>query len=288
MKNASWEYRPNGEIPQGHSLPDGVVRFAMQVEYDGTNYSGWQRQQHSRSVQETLEASLSKVANQQVRVVCAGRTDAGVHASSQVVHFDTVAKRSAYQWMFGCNSALPADIKICWAQSVSAQFHARFSALSRSYRYIIYDRPQSPAIFSSGLTWSKRKLDADKMNQAIQLLLGEHDFSSFRASRCAAYSPVRNVLSANVKRVADFVILEITANAFLQHMVRNIAGVLLAIGSSDLSTAHIGELLALKDRTKSAPTAAPHGLYLVDVEYPPDFGLPTTVKGPSFIALLSS
>jgi len=288
MKNASWEYRPNGEVPQGHLLPDGVVRFAMKVEYDGANYSGWQRQKHSRSVQEALEACLSKVADQQIQLVCAGRTDAGVHASSQIVHFDSTANRSAKNWLLGCNSALPVDIKVCWAKSVSAQFHARFSALSRSYRYIIYDRSQSPAMFSSGLTWSRKKLDAEKMNQAIQLLVGEHDFSSFRASGCAANSPVRTVLSSSVKRISDFVVLDISANAFLQHMVRNIAGVLLEIGSSDISATHIGELLALKDRTKSAPTASPNGLYLVDVEYPQDFGFPKAVKGPSFMALLSS
>lgn len=287
MTNAGWAYKPNGEIPQGYSLPDGILRFAMKVEYDGSNYSGWQRQQHSPSVQETLEACLSKVADEPIAVVCAGRTDAGVHASSQIVHFDSEANRAEHNWMLGCNGVLPADIKVCWVKSVPGQFHARFSALSRSYRYIIYNKTYSPAILSKSLTWWRKPLDSDKMNEAVRLLLGEHDFSSFRAARCAANSPVRMLRSASVIRVNDFVILEITANAFLQQMVRNIVGVLLQIGSSDLPATHIAELLALKDRTKSAPTAPPNGLYLVDVEYASEFCLPEAIRGPSFLEFVS-
>ena len=283
MTTASWEYQPNGEIPEGRTLPEDVRRFAMKVEYDGSSYSGWQRQKHSTSVQQTLENCLSKVADEPIELVCAGRTDAGVHASSQIVHFDSRANRSERNWMLGCNSALPADIKICWVKSVSAHFHARFSALSRTYRYLIYNKAHSPAILSNGLTWCRPELDAEKMHQAIQLLIGEHDFSSFRASGCVASSPVRTILAAKVSRSGDFVILEVTANAFLQHMVRNIVGVLLEIGSTDLPPSHMQKLLELRDRTKSAPTAAPNGLYLVDVEYASEFGLPKMMRGPSFM-----
>lgn len=283
MTSAEWEYAPNGEIPVGRTLPEDVFRIAMKIEYDGAAYSGWQRQLNAPSIQETLEHALSKIANDSVQLVCAGRTDTGVHATSQFAHFDTRAVRPDHKWQLGANSSLPSDIAVSWVKSVPGQFHARFSAKSRTYRYVIYNKRYAPAILGSGLTWCRNQLDSEKMHSAAQFLLGQHDFSSFRAAGCGANSPVRRVRSARVHRVADFIVLEITANAFLQHMVRSIVGLLIKIGSSDLPPEYLDEILKLKDRTKSAPTAKPNGLYFVDVEYPPEFSVPYNVRGPSFL-----
>ena len=268
------------------SLPSDVSRYAASVEYDGADYHGWQRQRASISVQQVVEAALSNIANEPVSVFCAGRTDSGVHASSQIVHFDSRASRSDVQWLRGVNTQLPDDVSIPWVSPVSGHFHARFSALSRRYRYIIYNRKVSPGILRRAVTWHRSYLDADSMHIAVQSLLGEHDFSSFRASGCNAHTPFRCIQAARVVRIDDYVVLDITANAFLQHMVRNIVGLLLKIGSNEWSVSSMKEILEMRDRRQSAPTASPCGLYLVAVEYPQTFNLPETLLGPAFIGSL--
>ena len=273
----------------GHSaedfvLPAGVKRIAAAVEYDGSAFCGWQRQRHSPSVQASVEAALSRVANESISVVCAGRTDTGVHGTNQIVHFDTAAKRHNRNWLLGGNANLPYGIRLHWVAEQTADFHARFSATARTYRYLISNQAQRSALFYHGLSWEKRPLNAPDMHRAIQHLIGEHDFSSFRAAGCQSNSPNRNIHRARVWRQADLVIVEITANAFLHHMVRNIVGALLCIGRRDRSKDWLKELLLLRDRTKAPPTAPPNGLYLVRVNYPDCFDVPLFVPGPQFIA----
>lgn len=286
MTHDGWEYSRNCEIPNNVALPDGLHRVAMRIEYDGSAYSGWQRQKHSISVQEKLEDALSKVADEAIEVVCAGRTDTGVHATSQIIHFDTRATRKERNWKLGCNSELPRDIAVGWTGFVVPQFHARFSARSRTYRYLIYNKDYRPALLSGGLTWCREKLDIDKMRVAAQYLIGKHDFSSFRAAGCAAHTPIRTVSDVRLSKYSDIVVFEISANAFLQHMVRNIIGLLIEIGRSELPSDHLQEILHAKDRTISAPTARPNGLYFVDVEYAEDFCIPKEEKGPAFLAAM--
>lgn len=262
-------------------LPTGT-RVACRIEYDGSHYSGWQTQPHLNvvTVQGELERALAAVATAPVRVHCAGRTDTGVHGFSQVIHFDTPAERSAKSWVLGGNANLPMDIRLHWAQAVEADFHARFSALSRCYRYLIANTPVRPALMGGQLTWYRYPLDDELMQTEGQCLLGELDFSAFRAAACQSASPMRNVYSLRVWRQADLVVMEIRANAFLHHMVRNIAGSLMAVGSGRRPAGWIAELLVGRDRTVAADTAAPDGLYLVDVEYPQHYGLPDTPQGP--------
>jgi len=278
-----WEYLPNGLVPEGEVLPEGVKRIAAAVEYDGSAFCGWQRQTHSPSVQFHVEAALTQVANERITVACAGRTDTGVHATNQVIHFDTRADRNPKNWVLGVNANLPFGIRLHWAEERPPQFHARFSARARTYRYLIVNQPQRSALFYHWLTWEKRPLDEVQMHRAAQLLLGERDFSSFRAAGCQSNTPNRNVHAAKVWRQGDLVILEITANAFLHHMVRNIAGALLCVGRGDYAYTWPGELLALSDRTQAPPTAAPNGLYLVGVNYPDEFDVPLFKPGPQFI-----
>ena len=274
---------PNGLIPDGKSLPEGVKRIAAAVEYDGSSFCGWQRQSHSPSVQAEVEAALSKVANEPVTVACAGRTDTGVHGTNQIIHFDTRAERDSRNWMLGANANLPHGIRIHWVGEKSAQFHARFSATARTYRYIITNQPQRSALFYHWLTWEKKPLNENLMNQAVQHLLGEQDFSSFRAAGCQSNSPNRNVHSAKVWRQSGLVIFEITANAFLHHMVRNIAGSLLCIGRGEQSVDWLVNLLEVRDRTQAPATAPSHGLYLVKVAYPETFQIPQFDLGPQFV-----
>lgn len=248
--------------------------IAVGVEYLGTQYCGWQRQQHSPSVQECVEDALSKVANHPVRVYCAGRTDTGVHATGQVIHFETESVRPEKAWRMGGNAHLPDDISIQWAQSVADDFHARFSAISRRYRYVILNAKARPAILSGQVTWIREPLDEQKMHQAVQSLMGEQDFSSFQAASCQSPTPFRNVFNAKVERKNEFVVLDITANAFLHHMVRNISGSLIEVGRGNQPPDWITHLLSVKDRTQAAPTAAPDGLYFVQANYPGHFGLP--------------
>lgn len=255
-------------------MSGSTLRIAVGVEYDGRRFHGWERQRNARTVQEVLEEALGRVADAPVRTVCAGRTDARVHALGQVAHFDTSARRSARSWTFGASANLPDDVCVLWAAPVDGEFHARFSAQSRSYRYVILNRAVRPAVLDGRVTWECRPLDAGAMARAARPLLGEHDFSAFRARGCQARNPVRTVERLDVARHGDFVVLDVRANAFLQHMVRNLAGVLMAIGMGREPETWSAAVLAGRDRALGGVTAPPDGLYLVDVAYPERFGLP--------------
>lgn len=249
-------------------------RVAIGVEYDGAAYHGWQRQPHSASVQEALQAALSRIANVPVELTCAGRTDAGVHARVQVAHFDTEAVRTPRAWLFGANSVLPPAINLRWVQPVPEQFHARYSALRRTYRYLVLNRPTRSALACGRALVVYAPLDAALMQSAAEALIGEHDFSAFRAAECQAHSPVRTIESLNVQRHGDWVSIEVTANAFLQHMVRNIVGTLLAVGRGEAGPQRTREQLESRQRSTGEATAAAHGLYFWRVQYPAQFGLP--------------
>jgi tRNA pseudouridine38-40 synthase len=259
------------------------MRIALGIEYDGAQFFGWQRQKDVITVQEELEKALSKVANHPVSLFCAGRTDAGVHGTGQVVHFDTESVRTDKGWTMGVNGNLPDAVAVKWIKHVPDDFHARFSATARRYRYIIYNHKLRPAILNKGLSHYHMPLNADKMHEAGQSLLGENDFSSFRAAQCQSNSPNRFVHHVEVKRFNDYIVIDIKANAFVHHMVRNIAGSLIAVGSGEQPVEWIAEVLALKDRTKAAETAKPNGLYLIAVDYPEHFELPEPQLGPLFI-----
>ena len=244
------------------------MRLAAGVEYDGSGFFGWQRQRQSPTVQASLEAALAKVADHPLTVHCAGRTDTGVHALCQVIHFDTSAARSERSWILGTNSQLVPGVSLLWARPVADDFHARFSARRRSYRYRILNRWIRPAIDRGRVAWIRYPLDAERMHAAAQALLGEHDFSSFRAVGCQARSPVRTVHSVSVQRCGHEVIMDIEANAFVYHMVRNIAGALIAVGRGQQPESWLAELLKLRDRTVAGVTAPPEGLYFVAPRYP--------------------
>lgn len=266
-------------------MSDGkTFKLALGIEYDGSRYYGWQRQQEVRSVQEKLERALTKVANHPVSVFCAGRTDAGVHGTGQVVHFETTAQRADGAWTLGINANLPDDIAVRWVKAVPDVFHARFSATARRYRYVIYNQRLRPAILGRGVTHFYHPLDAEKMHRAGQCLLGENDFTSFRAVQCQSRTPWRNVIHLNVTRQGPYVIVDIKANAFVHHMVRNIVGSLMEIGCGNQHEGWMAELLAAKDRTLAAATAKAEGLYLVAVDYPSHFDLPQPPMGPLFLA----
>jgi tRNA pseudouridine38-40 synthase len=250
-----------------------MSRIVLGIEYDGTAYAGWQWQAGKRTVQGELQSALSKIANQPVTVICAGRTDAGVHAFEQVVHFDTEVERDLRAWMMGGNSQLPDEIRITWARPAIGDFHARYSAIARFYRYVILNRPMKSALLRTQATWCYQPLDADVMHRAAQSLLGEHDFSSFRAQGCQSVSPSRLMHFIDVYRQDDKVIIDICANAFLHHMVRNIAGVLMEIGMGKQPETWTGQLLEIKDRTQAAATAPPYGLHLGAVFYPDAYGI---------------
>lgn len=262
------------------------TRFALRIEYQGQCYHGWQAQPHLAvdTVQETLEAALGKIASQPVRVACAGRTDTGVHGYAQVVHFDDPVGRSPKAWVVGTNSALPDSIRVHWAVPVPEDFHARFSATNRRYRFIINNSPIRSAHLAGLVTWNRRPLAESLMHDAAQTLLGEQDFSAFRAAGCQSNTPFRFVERVSVFRRGDLVVIDITANAFLHHMVRNIAGSLMMVGAGLKPVSWIGELMAGKDRTVAADTADGAGLYLVDVGYPERFGLPATPEGPMLLS----
>lgn len=259
-----------------------IVRIALALSYDGSRYHGWQHQEEVNSVQQTVEHALSRVANHPVTLVCAGRTDSGVHATAQVVHFDTEAERTERSWIFGANSNLPGDISVLWAQSTLSDFHARFSAVSRTYRYIICNQPVRPGIFQKAVSWHYKPLVVERMQAATQYLLGEHDFSAYRGSACQAQHAVRTIHHLSVKQRGRMIIVEITANAFLLHMVRNIVGVLLEIGEGEKNPQWAHEVLISRDRRLAGITSAPYGLYLIEVEYPSHFNLPKLPKGPFF------
>ncbi len=250
------------------------MRIAIGLEYDGTAYNGWQRQRTGLGVQALVEHAVKAVANEDVDVTCAGRTDTGVHASAQVAHFDTGSERDARGWLLGANSNLPDDINLTWAQPVDDSFHARFSATSRSYHYLILNRLQRSALYRHRAWWVYPELDAERMHRAAQALVGEHDFSAFRAAGCQASTPNREMTSISVTRDSDWLHLHVTANAFLQHMVRNITGTLVAIGCGDEGEDWAAEVLESRDRTRAGVAAPPHGLTLVNVSYPEEFKLP--------------
>lgn len=250
----------------------------MGVEYNGSAFCGWQIQKTGTTVQEELEKAISRVANHPVRIHCAGRTDTGVHGIGQIIHFDTPASRSPRNWMMGCNVNLPHEISVKWAIEVPAEFHARFSAISRSYRYHILNCLTRSALRHQRAVWVYRPLDAEKMHQAAQYLLGTHDFSSFRAIGCQAKSPVRHISAISVIRTGEELIIEIKANAFLHHMVRNIAGVLMAIGKGEKPVEWCQEVLEFQDRTRGGVTAEPQGLYLLAVDYPAHFRLQERIE----------
>lgn len=250
------------------------MRIALGVEYDGSAFCGWQSQPGVRTVQAGVEQALSQVANHAVRVITAGRTDTGVHAAGQVIHFDTTAVRSMHSWVFGANSHLPKDIGMIWAQQVSDDFHARFSATARHYRYVIMNRPVRPAMLASHVSWCYRPLDVGQMTAAASYLVGEHDFSSYRALSCQAKNPVRTVRRLDLVRHGELVVIDIVANAFLQHMVRNIAGVLMMIGAGECEPDWARRVLQARDRTLGGVTAPAQGLTLLGVEYPQQFALP--------------
>ncbi|MDH3354847.1 MAG: tRNA pseudouridine(38-40) synthase TruA, partial [Chromatiales bacterium] len=250
------------------------MRIAMAVEYDGSGYSGWQLQKDtSRTIQAVVESAISRVADEPIKVTVAGRTDSGVHASEQIIHFDTSAERTERSWVLGSNTNLPKDVAILSAQPVSDEFHARFSAIRRSYRFVIYQRNVRPTFLAGRVTWTHKQLELDRMVAASRYLLGEHDFSSFRAVGCQANSPVRTMTKLEVSQSGPYIYIDIEANAFLYHMVRNIAGVLMTIGAGEAEPEWCEEVLKLKDRTKGGVTAPAAGLYLVGVKYPDEFGL---------------
>lgn len=250
-----------------------MVRMVLGIEYDGSDFFGWQWQKNGRSVQLELEKALSAVANEPISVQCAGRTDSGVHALEQVVHFDTHAERDLRAWVMGVNCNLPPDVRVLWAKVAVDGFNARYSAIARFYRYIILNRPMKSALLRSQVTWCYSPLDAEKMHEAAQHLIGSHDFSTFRAQACQSKSPCRIMHFIDVSREQDRVIIDISANAFLHHMVRNIAGVLMTIGMGKQPVEWTRELLEIKKRACGGVTAPPFGLYLGGVYYPDVYGI---------------
>jgi tRNA pseudouridine38-40 synthase len=250
-----------------------MLRIALGLEYDGSRYRGWQIQAHALSVQAALEKALSSVADHPVAVVSAGRTDAGVHAAMQVVHFDAAVDRSARAWVLGANTLLDDDISALWAQTVPNEFHARYSALARTYRYLILNRMSRPALDRKRACWIRQPLNEQLMHLAAQTLVGEHDFSSLRAAECQSSTPMRRLERISVARCDEYVSVVVTANAFLHHMVRNIVGVLLAIGSGDQPVDWCRQVLQARDRRLGGITAPPQGLTLIGVRYPNKFAL---------------
>ncbi len=283
MTELDWVYTPNCKIPEGQSLPVGIKRYAAVVSYDGSAFCGFQKQKHSPSVQQELERALSSVADEALLVSCAGRTDTAVHASHQVIHFDSSAERTGRNWLKGANSNLPDSISILWAGQVPESFHARFSATSRTYRYVMHASSARPAVLASGVTWVRYPLNTELMQQACHYLLGEQDFSAFRGAGCQSNSPYRNITSAKIVTVGQLVVFEVSANAFVLHMVRNMVGSLMEVGFGRQDPQWIAELMTGKDRCKSAATASPNGLYLVDVDYPQSFEIPSLPRGPLFL-----
>jgi tRNA pseudouridine38-40 synthase len=256
------------------------LRYAIGIEYDGSAFLGWQLQRQEPTVQGELEKALARVADHESRITACGRTDAGVHALCQVAHFDSEANRSERSWVLGLNSHLPAGVSVLWVRAVDERFHARFSAFARTYRYRMLNRWIRPALQHGKASWVRQPLDETSMNEAAQHLLGEHDFSAFRASACQATHPVREIQAIEVRREADVVTLDVTANGFLYHMVRNIAGSLIRVGVGEQRPSWILELLESRDRTKAAPTAQPDGLYFVRARFPAEFDLPS--RAPAF------
>ena len=259
------------------------MRYALGVEYDGGGFLGWQRLSKSgtpddtTTVQAALEGALSSVADAQVDTICAGRTDAGVHAQCQVVHFDSDARRDPRGWLLGATTRLPPAVCVRWCRPVADDFHARFSARARRYRYTLVNRLARPALERQYLGWEKMPLDAGAMHRAAQALLGENDFSAFRTVHCQSPHAMRNLHAISVARQGERVVIDVQANAFLHHMVRNIVGSLLLVGAGEKPEGWIGEVLALRDRNRAGPTAPPQGLVFVGPLYPDQWQLPAEV-----------
>ena len=257
------------------------MRYALGIEYDGSEFLGWQRHHMGATVQAAVENALSLVADRPVEVVCSGRTDTGVHAQCQVVHFDSDAERDSRAWVLGTNTRLPDSVRLLWCRPMPDDFHARYSARARRYRYSILNRPVRPALHRDYLSWERRPLEAGAMHAAAQALLGENDFSAFRAAQCEAKHAMRNMQAISVVRQADLVHVELQANAFLHHMVRNIVGSLVYVGKGRHPPQWVGEVLRGRDRSRAAPTFDASGLYLLRVEYESHWGLPAPrLQGP--------
>lgn len=263
-----------------------MPRIALGVEYNGTRFCGWQRQDHCESVQGALERALSVVADAPVTVHCAGRTDTGVHATGQVVHFDTDAVRDPYAWLLGGNSNLPDDVAVSWVRLTAPEFHARFDATERRYRYLIRSGRNRSALHAHRAWWVHEPLDAANMHEAAQRLIGEHDFSAFRAAGCQSNSPVRDLRQIAVRQHGEWTVVDVAANAFLMHMVRNIVGLLRVAGRREAAPDDVTSLLEARDRTLSAAAAPAHGLYLTEVHYPTAYALPCPVPADPLAPLL--
>ena len=258
------------------------MKFAAGIEYKGTSFNGWQSQAHAPNVQDCLDRALTKVANSPVRSVCAGRTDSGVHATGQVIHFESSAERHESEWLRGCNAHTGKDISVRWVCAVASDFDARKSAIKRHYRYVILNTLRPSALLHDLTTHIYKPLDAKVMHLAAQALVGEHDFSSFRSAGCQSKTPIRELYTISVQRDGRLIYIDICANAFVQYMVRNIVGVLIEVGSGSQSERWVADVLEQKDRTQSGVTAASHGLYLVKVEYDIRYRLPVETVGPIF------
>jgi tRNA pseudouridine38-40 synthase len=254
------------------------VRYALGLEYDGRGFAGWQIQDTLPTLQGELERALGEIAGHPVSVMAAGRTDRGVHALGQVVHFDSDAQRPETAWVRGVNSYLPAGMAVLWATPVPEAFHARFSAIGRHYRYFLLDHSVRPALATGQVGWYHATLDVAAMQEAIRPLVGVHDFSSWRSSECQAESPIRQMREVSVQRVDGLIEFRFHANGFLHHMVRNLVGSLVAIGAHRQSPNWMAELILARDRTLAAPTFAPDGLYLSQIDYSPVFGLPDIAR----------
>jgi len=254
------------------------MRIAIAIEYDGSDFQGWQRLSHGPTVQGAVESALSRVADAPVEVVCSGRTDSGVHAFCQVAHFDAPAERTMRSWTLGANSNLPPGVAALWAQPVADDFHARYDARARRYHYRLVNRMSRAALQRRRCSWEPLPLDADAMHRAAQVLLGEHDFSAFRSSQCQAPHARRQLHAISVHRDGEYVCIDVQANAFLHHMVRNIVGSLLPIGRGEQPELWMAELLAGRDREVAGPTAPPNGLHFVGALYPAECGLPASVS----------
>lgn len=255
-----------------------MAKITLGIEYHGAHFTGWQSQPTRLGVQDALESAIAKVAEQTIRIHGAGRTDTGVHALMQVAHFETSANRPASAWVRGVNAHLPPWVRVLWAVPVAEDFHARFSALSRSYQYVLFNQAVAPASQFQRVGWYHRPLEITAMQSACELLLGEHDFSAFRASECQAKSPIRTMTQSLLIYQAPYLIFKFTANAFLQHQIRNIVGALIFVGSGRLSVTDFAQLLNSQDRTQSPPTFSPDGLYLTGVKYDAVWGLPDTTR----------
>ena len=251
-----------------------MPRIALGLEYDGSRFLGWQTQPDGGTVQDALETALSSIAGIRVATTAAGRTDRGVHARLQVAHFDTEAQRPATAWVRGVNALLPDAVAVLWSREIAGDFHARYSALSRTYRYQLLNRPVRAALSAHYAGWFHVPLDVGKMREAAALLVGQHDFSSFRSSECQAKTPVRTVFSLDIERAGELISFVIRANAFLHHMVRNLVGTLVYVGKGKHPPEWVGQVLRSRDRAKAAPTFGPEGLYLEKIEYQPKWGLP--------------